>query len=153
MLRSIKNGREALINTFLCAMVLVLIWSCLSFQVFLAPILKQNKCDTAFQCITRGVYAGVRGDMEELHGDDMGNLWMNNGDFPEEITQWRAIGQWLFVLSFFIIWHYILEGIIQGTIVDSFTAAVDTICWAFPPLPSVYRMKELHVERLHQSKW
>jgi len=96
-------------------------WACLSYQLFLNQILKNNTCKTAFQCITRGINSGLYGDMLGLHGDNHGNIWMLNGEYPEYIEQWYAVLQWLFVLVFFLIWNYVLAGIVQGTIVDAFS--------------------------------
>ena len=50
-------------------------------------------------------------------------------------TDGMKLFQWLFTISFLIIWGFILEGIVQGYIVDAFSA-----------------IREEDVERIEDSK-
>lgn len=64
--------------------------------------------------------AGLHGDFAGLHGTDFDDLVPA---FPRHITDnlYQYPFQWIFVTSFFMIWEFIVSGIVQGQIVDTFS--------------------------------
>jgi len=60
----------------------------------------------------------MHGDLAGLHGNDFGDLIQA---FPLWITSipGRQV-EWLYVMTFFLLWEYVLAGIVQGQIVDAF---------------------------------
>lgn len=53
-----------------------------------------------------------------MHGDDFDTFIKN---FPTKITERGDMQlRWFYVLSFYLIWSFIIEGIVQGIIVDAF---------------------------------
>ena len=118
ILRSVLEGSEGLINSLFAGFILVIVWACISFQIFQTQIDKNNDCKTAFQCITQGINEGLHGDFAGLHGTDQDDL------MPAFPLQWddnlfQYPLQWLFVTTFFLIWEFIVSGIVQGQIVDT----------------------------------
>jgi hypothetical protein len=121
ILKSVNQGGAGLLNSFKCGFVLIIIWGCLSFQIFQDEINPNNGCRTAYQCITHGIDAGIHGDFAGLHGTDFEDL------MPAYPLRWNSNLkqhplQWMFVTFFFLAWEYILAGIVQGQIVDAFSA-------------------------------
>lgn len=86
---------------------------------FESEIQQYNDCFTAYQCIFKGFDAGLHGDFGGLHGDPWWNIFQS---FPLEISSDGAKqAQWWLVTSFFILWQFIIAGIVQGYIVDAFS--------------------------------
>lgn len=68
----------------------------------------------------KAVEAGLQGDFAGLHGDAWWNVFQS---FPLSIDdKTKKQAQWWFVNSYFVIWNYIIAGIVQGYIVDAFGA-------------------------------
>ena len=59
LMMSVKVGGVGLMNTFRCGVVLVVIWGCVSFQIFDTEISVYNACETAYQCISKGLRADI----------------------------------------------------------------------------------------------
>jgi len=119
IMESVIVGGPGLVNSFKCALVLIFAWGTLSFAVFQDEIQLNNDCQTAYQCLTLAIDAGLHGDMAGLYGDDFGNVL---NPFPIDIyDQPKKVVGWVFVTVFFLIWEYILAGIVQGYIVDAFS--------------------------------
>jgi len=120
ILRSVMQGGEGLINAFTAGFILVIAWACLSFQLFQDQIQGNNECRSAFQCISQGINEGLHGDFAGLHGTDFDDIMPA---FPLKITDnlFQFPLQWLFVITFFLIWEFIVSGIVQGQIVDAFS--------------------------------
>ena len=105
-------GFDGLLGAFKCGMVLIMVWGCLSYTIFDEDINENNSCTTAYQCIALAVDAGLHGDMAGLHGDNYGNIFPS---FPERFEEnlHKHPVQWLFVLCFFLMWEFVLGGIVQ----------------------------------------
>jgi len=122
ILRSVLEGATGLYNSAKAGLVIIFAFSCLGFLFFRTYIDEQQNCETAWQCIFLGLNAGVHGDLGLQHGDNFGNVLGNAlTPFPLSFTDqpFREF-QWVFVITFFIIWEFLLAGIIQGQIVDAF---------------------------------
>ena len=98
-----------------------------------------NDCKTSFQCLFKTLDAGLHGEIAIAHGDSFENIF---SQYPLEISdEGKKQLQWLFTISFMLMWGFILEvctvclrthawcprfchaqGIVQGYIVDSFSA-------------------------------
>jgi len=120
IMASVIEGAPGLMGSARVAMVLIMNYACLSWWLFVEEISTYNDCKTAYQCVMLGIEAGLQGDMSGLHGSDQGDLFFA---FPLDIGDMgKKQAQWWFVQTYFIMWNYIIAGIIQGYIVDAFGA-------------------------------
>ena len=119
IMQSVIMGAPGLVGSAKVAIILILIYCCLSYMFFESEIQQYNDCFTAYQCIFKGFDAGLHGDFGGLHGDPWWNIFQS---FPLEISSDGAKqAQWWLVTSFFILWQFIIAGIVQGYIVDAFS--------------------------------
>jgi len=118
ILQSVHVGASGLFNAFIAGLTMIIIWCCLSFLFFDFNIGNNNDCTTAYRCIFKGLNEGLHGDLATFHGDNFGNLPATYPMWISSIPDQQA--QWFLVITFFLIWEYILAGIVQGQIVDAF---------------------------------
>jgi len=120
--KALYVGGPKLTKTAMMGLILNLIWTMWSFYYYQDQILSiGNPCDTVFQCTMKAMQVGFRGDLDTLHGDDHGNI--RGGSYPTptaffDDTIWTA--QVIGTAIYYMIWTFILEGIIQGQIIDTF---------------------------------
>jgi hypothetical protein len=118
--KSVAVGAPGLLGSAKVAIILILIYSCVTFWVFEDEMQVNNDCTTSYQCIFKVLDAGLHGDIAGAHGDDFENIWTN---YPLKISdESTKQAQWVFTITFFLTWGFILEGIVQGYIVDAFSA-------------------------------
>ena len=117
--KSVIQGGSGLIGSGKVACVLIMMFGCLGFWWFEDEINEFNDCTTAFQCIYQSMEAGLRGDIAGVHGNDFSDVLLA---FPTEINKdIKKQFQFWFVTIFFLLWSYVLAGIVQGYIVDAFS--------------------------------
>ena len=120
IMSSVIEGAPGLLGSARVAIVLIMNYACLSWWLFEDEIQHYNDCKTAYQCVMKAVEAGLQGDFAGLHGDAWWNVFQS---FPLSIDdKTKKQAQWWFVNSYFVIWNYIIAGIVQGYIVDAFGA-------------------------------
>jgi len=134
IVQSVTVGGPGLIGSAKAAVILILIYACMTFWLFEEQMQPNNACTTSYQCILKTLDAGLHGDLAGAHGDDFEDIW-TDGLMVSIQTDGMKLFQWLFTISFLIIWGFILEGIVQGYIVDAFSA-----------------IREEDVERIEDSK-
>jgi len=120
IVKSVVVGAPGLLGSAKVAIILIHIYSCVTFWVFEDEMQTNNDCKTSFQCIFKTLDAGLHGDIATANGDDFANIMPS---YPLEISQdVKKQAQWFFTISFTLMWGFILEGIVQGYIVDAFSA-------------------------------
>ena len=66
-----------------------------------------NDCKTSFQCLFKTLDAGLHGEIAIAHGDSFENIF---SQYPLEISdEGKKQLQWLFTISFMLMWGFILE--------------------------------------------
>ena len=63
ILQSVYQGAPGLLGSARVAIVIIMIYACVSFWVFQPEIEENNACSTAYQCILLGINAGLYGDL------------------------------------------------------------------------------------------
>jgi len=121
VVKAVAVGAPKLKNSFFMGVIMLLIWTMWSFWFYQDEINSiGNPCATVYQCTYKAMQVGFRGDLDTIHGDDHGNI--RGGYSPPaaffEDGKWQA--QVIGVLLFYFMWTFILEGIIQGQIIDAF---------------------------------
>jgi len=76
-----------------------------------------NRCKSLWQCVSTHFVHSLTGDISTVIGDDL-------GDFAHPPT-WPGADSWgiarsLFVFISIIFWVFLVQGIIQGQIIDAF---------------------------------
>lgn len=120
VLSSIKVGGPGLVKSSVVGVILVLIFGSISWLGFQDEINQVNECNTAYQCFLFILDKGLQGGLGEFYGDDHGNF----GEEPYVLFFWdngKAQGMMFLALFFYIVWAYILEGIVTGQIIDAFS--------------------------------
>jgi len=121
LLQSVVVGGSGLYESAKAAMILIVVYTIISANVFLNDVNTYNQCETMFQCLLLALDAGINGDLSGMHGDDHGNIF---DDFPKDVytkSNRKSTLHWMVVISYFVIWNFIISGIIQGQIVDAFS--------------------------------
>jgi hypothetical protein len=120
VLKACKVGAPKLAKTFLMGIIMILAWTCIGWLFFWDPINRSEFCRTIWQCTLRALQVGLRGDIGDMHSDEHGNVDPTT-PFPEAFdNEVKFQAELLFVLLFYVMWEFVLAGIIQGQIIDSF---------------------------------
>jgi len=120
VMKACMVGAPNLARSGVMGITMILLWACIGWQYFQEAITEVNYCNTFYQCTLKALQDGFRGDLNTMHGDDHGNI---RGDYipPEVFTEKIDYQmQVIFILIFFMLWEFILAGIIQGQIIDAF---------------------------------
>jgi len=115
-------GGPKMLKTFMMGFIMILIWTQFTWLYFRKwAHLASGQCSTVYQCTFKAIQVGFRGDLDELHGDDHGNIRGDSYVSPQSVWEDPTYQlQVLMVLAFYLLWEYILAGIIQGQIIDAF---------------------------------
>ena len=87
---------------------------------------QNNACETAYQCTTLLLNDGLRGDIATALGSNFGEIFLPAGKytgvFPQKVSELRKTqAVWLLALVFYVVWQFMLVGIVTGQIVDAFS--------------------------------
>ena len=118
---AVQLGGPKMARTFMMGFIMILIWSQFTWLYFRDwANTASGQCSTVYQCTFKAIQVGFRGDLDGLHGDEHGNI---RGSYTSPKALWDDSSYqfqvWL-VLGFYLLWEYILAGIIQGQIIDAF---------------------------------
>ena len=72
IVQSVTVGGPGLIGSAKAALILILIYACMTFWLFEEQMQPNNACTTSYQCILKTLDAGLHGDLAGAHGDDFG---------------------------------------------------------------------------------
>jgi len=120
VMASVVVGGPGLLRSGAVGIILILVFGSLSFMEFADDInaINAGSCVTAWNCIGKAFDYGIRGGLETFFGDDHGNFAL----YPQDVwTDGKNQVMTVLVLGFYVFWAFILEGIIQGQIIDAFT--------------------------------
>jgi len=121
LLRSVVVGSKGLYESARASLIIIQIFTVISVALFLPDINQYNDCQTMFQCFTLALHNGIYGDLSGMHGDNFGDIFTAFPIAVDNKTDLKKFGHWIVVVSYFIIWNFIIAGIIQGQIVDAFS--------------------------------
>jgi hypothetical protein len=115
-------GGPKMIKTFMMGFIMILIWAQVTWLYFREWAHKASgQCSTVYQCTFKAIQSGFRGDLDDLHGNDHGEI--RGSEYESPLNPWEDLyyqAEVLMVLAFYLLWEYILAGIIQGQIIDAF---------------------------------
>jgi len=121
VLRAVRAGAPKMSKTFTMGVIMMLMWTMISWLYFHRDLhAASGSCASVYQCTFKAIQEGFRGDLNTLHGDDHGNIrgtMVPPAVFYEDSSYQIQV---VFVLLYYLIWDYILAGIIQGQIIDAF---------------------------------
>jgi hypothetical protein len=118
---AVQLGGPKMLRTFMMGFIMILIWSQFTWLYYREWANKASgQCKTVYQCTFKAIQVGFRGDLNGLHGDEHGNI---RAIYDSPTAIWEDISyqfQVFLVLFFYLLWEYILAGIIQGQIIDAY---------------------------------
>mmetsp|Transcript_36720 Transcript_36720/g.57378 ORF Transcript_36720/g.57378 Transcript_36720/m.57378 type:complete len:838 (-) Transcript_36720:1502-4015(-) len=118
VLQAIIIGGPNLFKSFTAGVLVIICFGFYSYAYFSSTINdEQELCHSPFQCVVKHVLDSLTDDMGTVLGDDFGNY-----AYPAVVfwaDSWKA-WQNTFVLAGIVFWVFLLQGIIQGQIIDAF---------------------------------
>lgn len=119
VLQAIIVGGPNLLRSFVIGIIVVIIFGFYSYTYFSPSVIASSDlCHSPFQCVAKHILDSMTGDLTTVLGDPGGSLW----SFPA-LAPWADMWQaWrsFFVFVSIIFWVFLLQGIIQGQIIDAF---------------------------------
>jgi len=142
VMQSARVGGPALGRTFLVGILVIVLYSIVSFVAFrdyltmdriakeaneppgghYAPNFNTNQhCTTLYQCVGQHILNGLTGHIGSVFGDPVVE-WFPWNQVPEGIDDYSSFQtRSMFIMSFFVIWGFLLSNIMTGQIVEAFT--------------------------------
>ena len=118
-MQAIIVGGPNLLRSFIIGVIVLIIFGFYSYAYFSSAVIASSDlCHSPFQCVSKHVLDSMTGDLTTVLGDSGGNLWA----FPA-VAPWSDLWEaWrtFFVFVSIIFWVFLLQGIIQGQIIDAF---------------------------------
>eukprot|EP00239_Pterosperma_sp_CCMP1384_P004073 CAMPEP_0197849808 /NCGR_PEP_ID=MMETSP1438-20131217/13288_1 /TAXON_ID=1461541 /ORGANISM="Pterosperma sp., Strain CCMP1384" /LENGTH=462 /DNA_ID=CAMNT_0043462655 /DNA_START=177 /DNA_END=1565 /DNA_ORIENTATION=+ len=141
VMQSFKVGGPPLMRTGLVGMLIMFIYSIIGwvcFAEYLDPDIefymdftdrpydasRDKFCHTLYQCVGMHLAQGLgqAGDFGRVYGDPVNEWFPSMNHVPNYYYQeWLYQARSIFVLSFIIIWGFLLSNIMTGQIVEAFT--------------------------------
>lgn len=118
VLRSIIVGGPNLFRSFVLGIIVIVCFGFMTYTYFSPTVNNdQEQCHSPWQCVTKHILDSMTGDLTTVLGTDLG-VWAFSAIVPwEDLWKtWRT----LFVFVSLIFWVFLLQGIIQGQIIDAF---------------------------------
>ncbi|CAI7883714.1 unnamed protein product [Closterium sp. NIES-54] len=117
VLKSAYVGGPLLIRTGLVGILVIFMYSIVSFLAFAGH--DDFACTTLYECI--GLHL-----VNAIASSSIGGLWQNWDAVPTSVVTdvWRQL-RTVFIVSFLIVWVFLLQNIFTGQIVDAFTSIRD----------------------------
>ncbi|KXZ52375.1 hypothetical protein GPECTOR_9g419 [Gonium pectorale] len=121
---AIQRSGINILNTFVLAVLAIYVFAVVTFLVFSEPTRVDKgdgpPCDTFYQCMGAHMLTGIMGDISNLFNSD---LW---DTVPSQVGQdGLQQARTIFVLTFFMIWNFVLSNIFVGLIASAFEAIRD----------------------------
>lgn len=124
ILESIVVGGPGLLKSAQGGLVVILMAASVSWMYFTPNIQAfGDRCNTAYQCVTHLLNAGLKGDLSSAFGNAEIKNVFPAATYPLQIQDIVDIqAGWLFTVLFYVVWNFVLVGIVTGQIVTAFSA-------------------------------
>mmetsp|Transcript_16489 Transcript_16489/g.25600 ORF Transcript_16489/g.25600 Transcript_16489/m.25600 type:complete len:401 (+) Transcript_16489:1-1203(+) len=120
VLESIIVGGPNLVRSFILGMIVIVCFGFFTYAYFSHTVnMDQDQCHSPWQCVTKHILDSMTGDLTTVLGNDLG-VWQFSPMVPWK-DGWYSF-RTLFVFISLIFWVFLLQGIIQGQIIDAFAA-------------------------------
>eukprot|EP00293_Proteomonas_sulcata_P007365 CAMPEP_0184307928 /NCGR_PEP_ID=MMETSP1049-20130417/16529_1 /TAXON_ID=77928 /ORGANISM="Proteomonas sulcata, Strain CCMP704" /LENGTH=371 /DNA_ID=CAMNT_0026620517 /DNA_START=72 /DNA_END=1187 /DNA_ORIENTATION=- len=118
VLQAVIHGAPNLFRSFILGIIVIVCFGFYSYAYFSQTVnVNQELCHSPFQCVAKHVLDSMTGDLTSVLGDDFGNFaYPAFVPWKDSWYAWRST----FVFASIIFWVFLLQGIIQGQIIDAF---------------------------------
>ena len=118
VMQAILLGGPNLLRSFTLGLIVIVCFGFYTYAYFSqSVIVAQELCHSPFQCVSKHILDSLTGDLTTVLGDDFGNF-----AYPATVfwaDSWNSFKS-AFVVVSIIFWVFLLQGIIQGQIIDAF---------------------------------
>jgi hypothetical protein len=118
VLKSMRAGGQPLLQSMYVTIIVILLFGFITYLVFEEDV---ENCDSVFRCVFTHLFVGFSRDLGDVFNENAFAIPHN----VKKTDAGRVIGRTVFVWVYFVLWVVLLQGVIQGQIVDAFASIRD----------------------------
>lgn len=118
VMQAVLHGAPNLVRSFVLGVIVLVCFGFYSYAYFSQTVnISQELCHSPFQCVAKHLLDSMTGDLTTVLGDDFGNFgYPSMVVWKDSWNSWRSF----FLFCSIVFWVFLLQGIIQGQIIDAF---------------------------------
>ncbi|KAK3281627.1 hypothetical protein CYMTET_10589 [Cymbomonas tetramitiformis] len=124
-MQAVLMGGNLLVKTALVTVIIIFMYAIVSFKNFSDRIVDTYECESFFQCLVYHLIFGMDGAGKSEGIGSLFGHWYNPPVSLEDMQDWEDVAHIMYLMSFVIIWMFLLSNIITGQIVDAFGSVRD----------------------------
>ncbi|KAK3263216.1 hypothetical protein CYMTET_27966 [Cymbomonas tetramitiformis] len=124
-MEAVIMGGSLLVKTALVTLIIIFMYTIVSFKNFRDRIVDNYECETFFQCSIYHLVFGMDGAGKSEGIGSLFGIWYDPPVSLEAREDWEDVAHIMYLMSFVIVWMFLLSNIITGQIVDAFGSVRD----------------------------